>query len=190
MRKLKVFEHISLDGVIQQSADGTAFSQLDWTAPYRTPEGRDAVLEAQGPHFDLLLGRITYDIWASYWPGAPASPMADRINAAKKYVATHRPEDMRWGPVEGLGDNFSEEVRRIKAEPGPDLLLWGSSTLTSELLANGLADEVTLLVYPVLLGSGKRFLAANAPMISLELQDSRRFPSGIVWNRFRPLIAK
>src|SRR5436190_20570912 len=90
MRKLKIMEHISLDGVIQHSADDDDFPYSDWSAPYRTPAGREAVLAAYGESFDLLLGRRTYDMWSGFWPKAPSSPMADRLNAAKKYVVTHR----------------------------------------------------------------------------------------------------
>jgi dihydrofolate reductase len=94
MRKLKIMEHISLDGVIQHSADDGDFPYSDWTAPYRTPAGRDAVLAAYGERFDLLLGRRTYDLWSGFWPKAPSSPMADGLNAATKYIATHRPESL------------------------------------------------------------------------------------------------
>src|SRR5205085_2515443 len=83
---------------------------------------------------------------------AQSSPIADGLNAAQKYVATHRPESLEWGPFEGLGPDIVEDVRRIKSQDGPDLILWGSSTLTSTLLEHGLADEVLLAVYPVLLG--------------------------------------
>src|SRR5436190_22610726 len=145
MRELKIMEHISLDGVIQHSADDGDFPYGDWTTPYRTPAGRDAVLAAQGERFDLLLGRRTYDLWSGFWPKAPGSPMADRLNAATKYVATHRPESLAWGPVQGLGPDLVEGVRRIKSQGGPDLVLAGSSTLTSMLLEQGLADEVLLI---------------------------------------------
>src|SRR6476659_1750348 len=95
-------EHISLDGVIQHSAEDD-FPYGDWTTPYRTPAGRDAVVAAHGERFDLLLGRRTYDIWSGFWPKAPSSPMADGLNAATKYVATHRPDSLEWSPFEGLG---------------------------------------------------------------------------------------
>ena len=111
MRKLRIIEHISLDGVIQHSADDGDFPCSDWTAPYRTPAGRDAVLAAQGERFDLLLGRRTYDIWSGFWPKAPSSPMADRLNAATKYVATHRPESLDWDPFEGLGPDTEVSPR-------------------------------------------------------------------------------
>ena len=72
--------------------------------------------------------------------------MAERLNAATKYVATHRPESLEWGPVEGLGPDMAHGIHRIKSQDGPDIILWGSSTLTSMLLEHGLADEVSLLV--------------------------------------------
>ena len=185
MRKLKIIEHISLDGVIQHSADDGDFPYSDWTAPYRTPAGRDAVMAAHGESFDLLLGRRTYDIWSGFWPKAPSSPMADRLNAATKYVATHRPESLEWGPFEGLGPDIVEGIRRIKSQDGPDLILSGSSTLTSTLLEHGLADEVVLVVYPVLLGTGKRFFAEGTPARSFELVSTKAMPSGIILSTYK-----
>ena len=185
MRKLKIIEHISLDGVIQHSADDGDFPYSDWTAPYRTPAGRDAMLTAYGERLDLLLGRRTYDIWSGFWPKAPSSPMADRLNAATKFVATHRPESLEWGPCEGLGPDIVEGVRRIRSQDGPDLVLSGSSTLTSMVLAHGLADEVLLAVYPVLLGTGKSFFAEGTPARSFELVSSKPTPSGIILNTYK-----
>ena len=184
MRKLRIFENISLDGVIQHSADGD-FPYADWTVPYRTPAGRDVVTAMYGEGFDLLLGRRTYDLWSGFWPKAPSSPMSDRLNAAKKFVATHRPESLAWGPFQGIGPDIAEDVRRIKASGGADLIVSGSSTLTSALLERGLADEVVLLVYPVLLGKGKRFFAEGTPPRAFELASSKALPSGIVINSFK-----
>jgi dihydrofolate reductase len=185
MRKLKIFEHISLDGVIQHSADGGDFPYSDWTAPYRTPAGREAILAAYGGSFDLLLGRRTYDIWSGFWPKAPSSPMADGINAATKYIATHRPESLDWGPSEGLGTDIVAGIRRIKSHGGPNLILCGSSTLTPTLLERGLADEVFLIVYPVLLGQGKRFFSEGTPPRSFELASTKALSSGVVINAYK-----
>ncbi|OAK64466.1 deaminase [Variovorax paradoxus] len=179
MRKLKIMEHMSLDGVIQTSGDGD-FPYGDWTAPYRTPAGRDEVFAAHGGRFDLLLGRRTYDMWSGFWPQAPASPMADSLNAATKYVVTHRPESLAWGPFEGLGPDTVEDIRRIKSQAGPNLILWGSSTLTSTLFEHGLADEITLIVYPVLLGTGKRLFAEGTSPRSFELIDTKALQSGVI----------
>src|SRR3954470_21662084 len=184
MRKLKIFEHISLDGVIQHSADGDGFPYGDWTAPYRSPAGREAVLAAQGESFDLLLGRHTSDIWSGYWPKAPG-PMADGLNAATKFIVTHHPESLEWGPFEAVGPDIAEGIRRIKALDGPDLIVSGSSTLTSTLLEHGLADEVWLAAYPVLLGTGKRFFVEGTPARTFELVSTQPFPSGIVFSTYR-----
>jgi dihydrofolate reductase len=132
MRKLRIIEHISLDSVIQHSADDGDFPYRDWTAPYRTPAGRDAILAVYGGSFDLLLGRRTYDIWSGFWPKAP-----------------------------------------------------GSSTLTSTLLEHGLVDEVLLVVYPVLLGTGKRFFAEGTPPRSFELVSTNVMPSGIILSHYK-----
>lgn len=185
MRKLKIIEHISLDGVIQHSADDGDFSYSDWTAPYRTPAGRDAIIAAQGDRFDLLLGRRTYDLWSGFWPKAPSSPMADGLNAATKYVATHRPESLEWGPFEGLEPDIAEGIRRIKSQDGPNLILWGSSTLTSPLLEYGLVDEVLLCVYPVLLGTGKHFFAKGTPARAFELASTKTTPTGIILSAYK-----
>ncbi|HEU4951339.1 MAG TPA: dihydrofolate reductase family protein [Holophagaceae bacterium] len=185
MRTLRLFEHISLDGVIQNSADEDGFPYPDWTGPYRTPEGRDALIAAYGERYDLLLGRRTYDLWSGFWPKAPSSPMADRLNAATKVVVTHRPERLAWGPVEALGPDFLDGVRALKAQEGPDLLLCGSSSLTSPLLDQGLVDELNLIVYPALLGTGKRLFAEGTPARGFELTRSQAFASGVVLNSYK-----
>ncbi len=111
----KIIEHISLDGVIQHSDEDANFPYSDWTVPYRTPAGRDAVMAAYGEKFDLLLGRRTYDIWSGFWPKAPGSPIADGLNAATKYAATHRPESLPRGTFESVGPDLT-------GRSGPDLI--------------------------------------------------------------------
>ena len=182
MRKIRIFEHISLDGVIEQE-DGYAYGA--WTAPFRSPAGLAAVLEAQGTGFDLLLGRRTYDMWSSYWPKAGSSPMADALNTATKYVATHRPETLAWGPVKDLGTDIIEGVRGLKSRDGPDLIMWGSSTLTSPLLDEGLVDELVLIVYPVLLGRGKRVLSDTVNARELAFVSTKTTPTGLLLNTYR-----
>jgi dihydrofolate reductase len=111
--------------------------------------------------------------------------MADGLNAATKYVATHRPESLAWGPFEDIGPDIVAGIRRIKSQDGADLILWGSSTLTSTLLEHGLADEVLLIVYPVLLGTGKRLLAEGTPARSFELLSAKAMPSGIIFSTYK-----
>jgi dihydrofolate reductase len=156
-----------------------------WTAPYRSPAGAEAVAEAHGTSFDLLLGRRTYDIFAGFWPKAGKSLIADGLNAATKYVATHRPDSLGWGPVGDLRADIVEGVRGIKSKDGPDLIVLGSSTLTSVPLEQGLVDEVLLLVYPVLLGRGKRFFSDNADPRELALVSTNAMSSGVIMNTYR-----
>jgi dihydrofolate reductase len=174
--------------VIQISAgpgkDGD-FPYGDWTAPYRSPAGLAMMVAAYGERFDLLLGRRTYDQWSGFWPKAPKGPMADRLNAATKHVVTHRPESLEWGPYEAIGPDFVDGVRRLKATDGVDLILSGSSTLTSALLEHGLADEVNLLVNPVLIGKGKRLFAEGTPPRAFALDSTTALPSGILVNTYK-----
>lgn len=184
MRKIRIMEHISLDGVIQHE-DGEGFAHGGWTAPYRTPAGLEAVVEAQGTIFDLLLGRRTYDSWAGFWPKAGNSPIANGLNAATKYVATHRPDSLEWGPVGDLGADIIDGIRGVKSTDGPDLIVCGSSTLTSVLLDQGLVDEVLLLVYPVLLGRGKRFFSDSAEPRELAFVSTKVTSTGVLINTYR-----
>jgi dihydrofolate reductase len=190
MRKIRIIEHISLDGVIQAPGgpgeDGD-YEHGGWIVPHSDPAVGEAILAAYGRAFDLLLGRRTYDIWSGYWPKIANDPMADSLNAATKYVATHRPDSLGWGPVEDLGQDFVEGVRGVKSKDGPDLIVWGSSTLTPVLLEHGLADEVLLIVYPVLLGKGKRFLSENAAPRELALVSTRTASTGVVMSTYRPV---
>jgi dihydrofolate reductase len=189
MRKIRIIEHISLDGVIQApggpNEGGDDYPSGGWTVPYRSTAGGEAVVEAHGGNFDLLLGRRTYDIFAGYWPKAGKSPIADGLNAAMKYVATHRPDSLGWGPARDLGADIIEGVRGVKSKEGPDLIVWGSSTLTSVLLEQGLVDEILLFVYPVLLGRGKRFFSDSADPRELALVSTKAVSSGMLINTYR-----
>ena len=192
MRKVRIIEQISLDGVIQapggpnEDRDGN-FEYGGWAMAHSDPAVGEAIAAAHGKAFDLLLGRRTYDIWSGYWPKAKNGPMADSLNAATKYVATHRPDSLGWGPVEDLGADIMEGVRGVKSKDGPDLIVWGSSTLTPVLLEQGLADEVLLLVCPVLLGRGKRFFSDNAEPRELALTSTKAASSGVLMNTYRPV---
>jgi dihydrofolate reductase len=185
MRKIRIIEQISLDGVIQapggRDEDGD-YAHGGWAMPYFDTAIGEAIVAVQG---DLLLGRRTYDAFAGYWPKVENHPIADGLNAATKYVATHRPDSLGWGPVKDLGADIMEGVRSVKSKDGPDLIVWGSSTLTSVLLEQGLVDEVLLLVYPVLLGRGKRFFSDSADPRELALVSTKAAPTGVLMNTYR-----
>ena len=190
MRKIRIIEHISLDGIIQgpggpEEDPSNGFNHGGWAFPHHDEAGGMAIDKAQGQGFDLLLGRRTYDIFARYWPQGKG-PMADSLNGARKFVATHRPESLDWGPVEGLGPDIAAGIRKVKEAGGPDLIVWGSSTLTPLLIAEGLADEVVLLVFPVMIGRGKRIFSDGVQPAELKLIESKTSPSGVVISTYRP----
>lgn len=189
MRRIRILAQISLDGVIQapsgRGEGGDDYPYGGWTAPYRSAAGGEAVAEAQGKHFDLLIGRRTYDIFAGYWPNAGDGPIAKGLNAATKFVATHRPDSLEWGPVGKLGANVIEGVRRVKSTDGPDMVVWGSGMLTTALLDQGLVDEVVLFVYPVLLGVGKRLFADGDFPRELALVNTKVVSSTLLMNTYR-----
>jgi dihydrofolate reductase len=182
MRKIRIFEHISLDGVIEHDEN---YEYGAWTAPYRTPAGLASLLEAYGIGFDLLLGRSTYDAWSGFWPKVENNAMADALNAATKYVATHRPDGLEWGPAKDLGVDAIESIRNLKATDGPDLVVSGSASLISVLLDQGLVDEVILIVYPVLLGRGKRFFADTVDARALSFVGTMTTPTGVMLNTYQ-----
>ncbi len=186
MRKIRIFEHISLDGVIEHDGDYTYGA---WTTPYRSPAGAELLFNAYGPEFDLLLARHTYDIFKGFWPAAGDFPMANAINAATKHIVTHRADGLDWGPVKHLGGDVIAAIRELKGTAGPDLIVVGSSTLTSVLLDQGLADEVVLITYPVLLGRGKRLLADSIGARELAFVDSKTTPTGLFINTYKHLGA-
>jgi dihydrofolate reductase len=187
MRSIKIAEHISLDGVIQPGGpdENSEYAHGGWTAPYRTPEGAAALAATYGDRFDLLLGRRTYDLWSGFWPKMKGGPFADGLNAATKYVATHRPENLEWGPVGHLGADVIEGIRQLKSQDGPDLVVCGSASLASQLLEQELVDEVVLAVYPLLLGQGKRCFPDSALARNLTLVSSSTTSTGVVLNKYR-----
>jgi dihydrofolate reductase len=182
MRKIRIFEHISLDGVIEHDED---YEYAAWTTPYRTPAGLASLLEAYGADFDLLLGRRTYDAWSGFWPNVANNPMADRLNAATKHVATHRHSGLEWGPAKDLGEDIVAGIRDLKSTDGPDLIVAGSASLTSLLFSEGLADELVLIVYPVLLGRGKRLFSDSYNARELTFVSTASTPTGVLLNTYR-----
>lgn len=193
MRKLIVPAFISLDGVMQapggpdEDTSG-GFTHGGWIWPYAddSVEPMDGLFRQP---LELLLGRRTYDIFAAHWPHVPADAphrgIADLFNGSAKHVATHRPASLDWHNSHGLGPDIAAAVRELKQADGPDLVTQGSSDLVHQLLAAGLVDELRLLVYPVLLGRGKRLFDERAQAAAFRLESSRATPSGVLVNRYR-----
>lgn len=193
LRKLIVAEHISLDGVIQAPGGpdedpSGGFTLGGWSAPYADEASGKEIGGLFGQPFELLLGRRTYDIWAAYWPhvkaGSQAGGIAGLFNAGRKHVATHHGETLAWHNSHALQGEVTDAVRALKRQEGPHLHTWGSSTLVRQLLAAGLVDELHLMVYPVLLGNGKRLFDDTAQAAAFTLTRSITSGTGVLLVRY------
>jgi dihydrofolate reductase len=190
MRKLIVAEHISLDGVIQAPGGPNEDPSDDfrlggWIVPYADEASGQAVLNLFSQPFELLLGRRTYDIWAAYWPrGKAGNTIADVFNRVPKHVATHRSDKLDWQNSHALKGDLADAVRGLKRQDGANLMTWGSGDMLRQLLAAGLVDELRLLIYPVVLGHGKRLFGGNAQALAFTLAHSNSTPGGVLITRY------
>ncbi|MBX4188213.1 MAG: dihydrofolate reductase family protein [Candidatus Doudnabacteria bacterium] len=184
MRKITVFTMISLDGVMQapggpdeDTSGGFKFG--GWTAPY-TDESFGKILDKElSEPFDMLLGRKTYEIFASYWPKKTGS-IADPFNKAKKYVVSANGVDLTWRESILIKDGVVARIKALKKEDGPAFQVWGSSNLLQTLLKSDLVDELRLRIYPITLGIGKRLFAEGTIPAAFKLIDSKALPSGVI----------
>lgn len=192
MGKLIVAAMISLDGVVQapggpEEDTSGGFAHGGWTWPYADP-AEDVMGGAFKRPFELLLGRRTYDLFAGFWPhvveGAPHRYIADLFNGTTKHVATHHPGTLEWHHSHALAPDIATAVRELKRGGGRDLLTQGSSDLVRQLLATDLVDELRLLVYPVLLGRGKRLFDDCTRASAFRLEDTRTSASGVLISHY------
>ena len=175
MRKLIVTEFLTLDGVYDESTP--------WRSGYDPDDGQfkyDELFESDA----LLLGRVTYEDFAQYWPNATGA-FAERMNSLPKLVATTTLRSLEWNAVALEGDVVAA-VRALKSQQGGSILTYGSGTLAQTLLKYGLVDELRLMVFPLVLGYGKRLLASE-DKLPLQLEDSRNLGAGVLLLTYRPL---
>ena len=176
MSKVVVTEFLSLDGVMENPA---------WTFPYWNEEIAKFKYEelfASGAH---LLGRTTYAGFAAAWPSrSDEQGFAERMNALPKYVVSTTLETGDWNPTTVIRANLAEAVNQLRSAPGQDILVAGSATLVQALIAQNLVDELHLLVYPLVVGSGKRLFQEGTSM-KLKLAESRTFSSGVILLRYQ-----
>ena len=190
MRKLIVAEHISLDNVIQapggpEEDPSEGFRLGGWTVPYFDDAIGQVVQDLFAEPFELLLGRRTYDIWAAYWPHVQTGhPIADLFNRVPKHVATHRLDKFDWQNSHALEGDLGDAIRALKQQDGANLLTWGSADMVQQLLAAGLVDELRLMIYPVVLGHGKRLFSDNAQPSAFTLAHSISTPTGVLLTRY------
>ncbi|MGD9651537.1 MAG: dihydrofolate reductase family protein [Candidatus Dadabacteria bacterium] len=192
MRKIIVLSFMTLDGVIQapggpgEDTSG-GFEYGGWTVPYFDDFSGRVMDEQTGHPFDLLLGRKTYDIFAGYWPHQDESttPFALKFNKARKYVASRSPIELDWNNSVLLQEDIVEEIKKLKAQDGPELQVYGSGDFIQTLLKNDLVDELWLKIFPITLGTGKRLFAEGTIPAAFELTDSKVSPSGVMIANFK-----
>jgi dihydrofolate reductase len=193
MPKLTVAAFMSLDGVMQapggpeeDTSDGFLYG--GWIVPYADNVSGQAIQDLFAKPFELLLGRRTYDIFAAYWPYREADSnshaIADLFNSVPKHVATHHPDTLDWHNSHALQGNLVDAIRALKHGEGADLLTQGSGDLVRQLLAAGLVDELRLMIFPVVLGRGKRLFDATAQALAFTLAHSVSTPGGVLITRY------
>ncbi|MEU8434715.1 dihydrofolate reductase family protein [Streptomyces sp. NPDC029216] len=194
MGKLTLTTFLTLDGVMQapggpeEDASG-GFAYGGWLAPYADEGMQEFMEEVFGRVGAFLLGRRTYDIFASYWPhhDDPANPIADRLNRLPKYVASTTLKEPAWGPATVLdGEQLQAEVVRAKDATEGELQVHGSGRLAQWLLARDLVEELNLLVFPVFLGAGRRLFPTGGLPTACELTASRTTERGTAIHTYRP----
>jgi dihydrofolate reductase len=185
MRRIVVSEFVSLDGVMQapgapEEDTSGGFKHGGWIFKFRDDRDPKYKLDELSASDALLLGRVTYEIFAGYWPKANVPGFANKMNSMTKHVVSTTLKKLDWNNSTVIKTNVPEEVRKLKQQPGKDILVYGSAKLVSTLLQHDLVDELRLMVYPIVLGSGKRLFDKAESMKMLKLADSKIFPSGIV----------
>ncbi|WP_354644232.1 dihydrofolate reductase family protein [Kitasatospora camelliae] len=195
MATLSLTTFLTLDGVMQapggpdEDTSG-GFTYGGWQFPFGDDEGNRFIVE----HFEnargFLLGRRTYEIFAGYWPKKtdPADPIATKLNALPKYVASTTLRDPDWSGTTVLGPDTAAEVARVKRElPDGELQIWGSGVLARSLMAAELIDVYHLLVYPVVLGAGRRLFGEGGRPTAFRLDASRTTSTGVGIHTYRPV---
>ncbi len=174
MAKINAGLFVTLDGVAERPET--------WNPPYFDGEMGAELASAMGEAAGLLLGRVTYEEWAAFWPNQPAeqNPMAPLINSKRKFVVSNTLDSVDWENAMLVKGDLETEVSKLKERSSGDLLVSGSITLVQSLLSQDLLDQLSLLIHPLVLGSGRRLLDRVDGTKKLELVDSKSFGSGVV----------
>jgi dihydrofolate reductase len=181
VRRVVAVELVSVDGVFE--------SPEEWAFSYSNDEMEEANAAGMAASDAMLLGRVTYEALAAFWPSQPAgTPMVDYINSVPKYVVSGTLEEpLAWNNSTLIkGEEFAEKVAELKRQEGKDITVIGSGALVRTLLKDGLLDELRLMVHPLVLSSGKRLFEDGGDREALELVDSKAFDTGVVVLTYEP----
>jgi dihydrofolate reductase len=171
MRKIVANLFVSLDGVVE--------APEEWTFPYFNDEIGQAVGEAFAASDALLMGRVNYEDWAAVWPGRQG-PLADTINTIRKYVVTSTLETATWTNTSVVTGDIAAQILALKDQSGMNIAMSGSATLAEWLLHEGMLDELRLLVYPIVVGTGRHLFTDGMPRQAMELVASKTYSTGVI----------
>ena len=193
MRKIITTTFITLDGVMQAPGgakeDTTGgFTYGGWQLSYPSDKMLDSKLsEFFTIPFELLLGKTTYDIFASFWPTATTDlEVATPFNSTKKYVITHKPFEPSWHNSVCITGNVVDQLKKLKEEDAPDLWVWGSGDLIQTLFKENLIDRMHLFIYPITIGTGKKLFANGTQPQNFKLTESKISTTGVIFATYEP----
>ncbi|HEX5395028.1 MAG TPA: dihydrofolate reductase family protein [Candidatus Saccharimonadales bacterium] len=190
MRKLVVLTFISLDGVMQAPGGkgedpSGGFKYEGWTVPYSDEASGAEMGKQMSMPFDLLLGRVTYEIFAGYWPKHLDGLAGAAFDKAVKYVVSNGVVDKDWKETVQISGDVVPKIKKLKQEDGPMLQVHGSSNLIQTLLAHDLVDELWLKTFPVTLGSGKKLFGEGTIPAAFKLLNSKTTPGGVIFASYK-----
>ncbi len=187
MGRIVVTEFVSLDGVMEDPGGAEDFEYGGWSFEFsRGEEGDKFKLDETRDSEALLLGRVTYEGFASAWPSREGE-FADKFNNMPKYVVSETLEDPKWSNSTVLKGDVVEEVSKLKRELGGNIVVHGSAQLVQSLIEHDLVDELRLMVFPVVLGTGKRLLGTTTDKKALRLTDSKTVGEGVAILIYEPV---
>ncbi len=193
MRKIITTTFVTLDGVMQapggaeeDKSGGFAYGGWQMSFPQDKEMG-SIIMGFMNAPFELLLGKTTYDIFASYWPHAQTdSEVAIPFNKTRKYVVSHKSFEPSWNNSVCISDDVVGELQKLKEKDGPDLVVWGSGDLVQTLLKHNLIDRMHLFIYPITIGTGKRLFAGGTQAENFKLVDSKIGSTGVIFATYEP----
>jgi dihydrofolate reductase len=185
MRKLIVTEFITLDGVMEAPGGEPTHPHSGWVFDFMSAEQEQFKLQEVLEADAHLIGRVTYESFAGAWPER-AGEFADKMNSMPKYVVTTTLDELEWNNSAPIKGNVAEEVMTLKRQDGGPILVAGSRMLVHTLMEHDLIDEYRLMVFPVVLGSGRRLFPESPNKTTLELVDSKAFDTGVQVHTYRP----
>ena len=193
MRKIITTTFVTLDGVMQapggpQEDQENGFAYGGWQAAIPSDDMLDEIINGiMNAPFELLLGKLTYDIWAAYWPHAKSDlEIANPFNATKKYVVSKKTFEPEWSNSVCLTGDVVSQIQQLKDQDGPDLWVWGSGNLIQTLLKHNLVDRMHLWIHPITIGTGKRLFAEGTQPALWKLIDSKVSKTGVIVGTYEP----